>query len=1602
MPGYSMLQFIEMSALFSTAGLAIPENTHQGLRQYPQQPTQGSAHSLRTLGQITQIQGQLVQANDSVSASSGRFSVNSATSSSSAGNPILVSHNADGSTLPQITLEKSGKPLFEAFRSGYEALGKILSDHLRKSGKTYQALRGEGQNQFLLDAQGHLVQLHHSPEAVVLVRSSQAQGAPAGAAQPQRLDCRPWVVGVENNPQSALPTLSRAHVAYLTGSHRDVEGRSLRLHEQQLYAFDDQEKTWRLTDLKFSTLLTPGNGNVYGQTEHALVDLSNPHLSRVALPGEVKACAVSVNQQLAVLSGDQSQRLQLFDLAQPAAPVPSVTLRLDNGAAQAKSIALSPAYLFICDTLGRLYSVKREDLDRPVLDLQPVEYTYPDGLSLPTMDGTGPVRGFLSGDQGQVHVLVHDSLEAVHALPVEGDQERVNRGWNLSNVLVLNSRSGLPTPPTPASDQIWDLEPVGRIGLSGQRLMRWDTASQAWAETGIEAEQLQCGLNGKAYLLQGGVLKKLDVGQKPHTLAFGGDHALSHRPQTTAVTVKDTLAGLEERTVSAFAMLNDKHFVVIDAQKGLTVHHPTGEPTTLDFPQAVGKPTALALDGQHRLYAITNSGDLFVMDKEAWQARGEVSRGAATWTDVLTPPGTNLLNIHTGKQWLNATFSENGVHRRMQLEVQPSDVKKPLAQMKIKWVPMEMPAADQNGFYDLSARLRGNELGASFGWGHTNPSWATFAGTARVNVSAGGVSGIENSIKVDHLSQFRAHIFKPTLETPRWAKTLAYYLQHQFQGRKGLHELYKDESDVFKGLQPLNSPAPKVGLQTRIEQLEIGPQGADLKKALQVFRSQLQESSLRTLTHLGQALGQSTLLKQQVGVLDAKGGVSAPSRRRDVTLKVSEVAQKLNISSSGHDLIKALKAPFAQLGAASDTLQLLEKLDKSGLRVSHQKVNVPLGRLRDAGDSQGLTKARLALDAMAVAKLAKLLDTLKVPVKLQDLQSEFEEIQREYEGAMIKRMTDIGFTDHASLEATYDGIKSVLNAFKKEDHALSVNLRSAMGSRTRVELKQSFKDTLRHLNPDDELSLQRSYGGTLSTPGLPVPAVKPSAGLGASRNYGLTAERVDKGLKICLLRDGVALANLGIAWRLKLGQPIDTDQWSLGFKSGVDFKANSSTTQRNAVEFIVPDEGIEQFVDGLFDGTLKPLDLLQKSGELAAQNSLRFNFDITTSVVAVEVGLDLKESPVSFNAGLAVNANLFTYGQHSVKQGNVQEQVQERSKNRPRLINSANVTLSAKGQLSASERAFNGEEVSAPIGGAVNVGVGVDNKTTKRTKFNFKQAVPLTAPGLQKLVSQMGSAYQDKSSQQQLKRLAALYAPSVSGGVAAENRVAYLRDLSTCFPLGKAGNNAQYAACQALQRAVFEQQGVEKNIPLLDSAHFESAYTDLTRLSAQGLVSKVSGAFIKNHTQSNAEHVAELLREDAMLKALVKQLQRSGGTLVKVRLELKDSEQKDVHRRTLEKDLTLDQLEEMLCDRSKTRIKAITVSQSASKMDGFTSPVSLLGYNSSATINVVKTLGKISFSYGLNESIPKSYALEGALANPAQAFKDTLVALRESGLELNS
>ena len=121
-----------------------------------------------------------------------------------------------------------------------------------------------------------------------------------------------------------------------------------------------------------------------------------------------------------------------------------------------------------------------------------------------------------------------------------------------------------------------------------------------------------------------------------------------------------------------------------------------------------------------------------------------------------------------------------------------------------------------------------------------------------------------------------------------------------------------------------------------------------------------------------------------------------------------------------------------------------------------------------------------------------------------------------------------------------------------------------------------------------------------------------------------------------------------------------------------------------------------------------------------------------------------------------------------------------------------------------------------------------------------------------------------------------------------------------------------------------------------------------------------------------------------------------------MRLELKDSVQDRIDEGSRRGDLSQKELAALLSDRDNMRIKAITVFQSVNQPESFTSPLPLVSYSSSASLNVNKTLGKINFSYGQDQDTPKSYFLDGELSRPGASLKATVDALKKDGLQLKS
>ncbi len=215
----------------------------------------------------------------------------------------------------------------------------------------------------------------------------------------------------------------------------------------------------------------------------------------------------------------------------------------------------------------------------------------------------------------------------------------------------------------------------------------------------------------------------------------------------------------------------------------------------------------------------------------------------------------------------------------------------------------------------------------------------------------------------------------------------------------------------------------------------------------------------------------------------------------------------------------------------------------------------------------------------------------------------------------------------------------------------------------------------------------------------------------------------------------------------------------------------------------------------------------------------------------------------------------------------------------------------------------------------------IDDKTVKRVKFRFNVATPMTTESLDKLSKSLGAAFKDKATTARLADLKdplnALYA-DMNPEQAIQARLDGLKALFADKP---SQNDTQYKALRDLKRAVVQHEASVNNHSVLDNARFETSKTSLSGLSKESILTRIMGSIREASAPGNAARVAEYMRQDPTLSAMVKQLENSQGTLARVRLEPKDSLIDDIDEGSRRGTLTQTQLSGLLENRNNMRIK---------------------------------------------------------------------------------
>ncbi|MCO8169100.1 AvrE-family type 3 secretion system effector [Pseudomonas sp. 21LCFQ02] len=1508
-----------------------------------------------------------------------------------------------------VSLDAKGHASFEHFDP--PALKDLLQNTLGQEGKTYLAHNRteQGNKQVLLEADGHLLHLEQSDTALVVMRSSDGLALPAGS-KPGSVELfgKDQSMGLKGDegPGKTLP--DKALLAQVSGVYQDRDGQQLRLHDDKLQQLHPATRSWspvpQSAGQKFSELTHGGNGQVYGRNSDTLIELSGDKGRHMHLPG-LTAHSVAADGSVAMLAGKDTQTVQIGKMgdAQPL----QVTLQLDGGKAEAAHVGLSRDRLFVTDTEGRLYSASREVLKNTdgALKLQPETGYQPAGGKLGAQH---QVTGFMSGADGQLHVQVKNNAGQTHSHTLDEQSASLKGGWNLSDVIVIENKRGLPVAKTPPNESIHNLERGGSIGLVDGRIQKWDTTTQDWKDTGLkDIDRLQRGTNGSAFVLKEGKLSHLKVEPDYAKNPFNSQHQLTQAPRSTKVEVGDELKGLDDRVIKAFAAVTDKQFVAMDDSGRMTAHQDKQDPKELTRQGLNGEVAHLALDADGTLHAQTSNGELYFMAKDDWQAKPQ-ERPDAKWTRMPVP----------GKVETLRTEDDNSIS--VKLKESPLSNGQDTFNLKGKtWSPMDPRPVDPNALRELFDRLDN---------GTTRWKIPFTGGTATASVNLLGRNGMEQSHKSGTMDFIRAHVFKPSLEIPRPLQNMGDYAQHLWQGREGLGDVYKAQAPLFKQLSEIDTstsaPAAGHNLKDRIASLELGSEGKTLVDELQTFREDLEKSAHGTVMHMGREKKLLNLHGEfKEGLKD-----KPPSAPRD------------------NDLITLASTTLDKLAPSQDnpTGKLLQDLKGKGMTLSHMAVDTPADQRRDGGNHLQLSKARLALDIVTLKGLDELVDKAQNPPPGTDpaahaktLKAGLEQLRdKTYGENPIKQVTDMGFSGHRELEKTYNGIKAFLNGFNDPQHAISVNMRAATGSADQAQLAATLKDSLKRLeHPDDELAISRNYGMTVSTPFFNLaklaPGPWPAGSVDGTRNYALMAERGEKGVEVYMFHEGAGTLNAGVgggenflpnitsADQLAKMTAIDTGndrRGAFAFRFGGDVTLSDSKTQRTGVAFTVPDEKIDRFVDDLFGGKLKPMDILKEASNHKSHHMSRNNFEVNASATLearLQLGITDKDSkPLTaaarFGAGVTVNVNLATHTKQTLSQENPKERLDEESKNRMRFFNSLKGNVFGRAQLAGSNTQAAPAPGAAPSSQAINNSMGLtatlaaDSKTTKRVKFKYEEATPLSTEDVTKLSTSLEKAFKDKASQTELTRLADGKQPMYSGADDKDKARLQLKGLNDFFASKPAHNDDQYAALRDLKRAVARQDASLERHSVLANARFESSYTNLSRLDEQSVASKILSVVNPHHAPSNAENVAKLLDQDPTLKSILKDLQNSKGTLARVRLEPKDSVIDRIDQGSRDGSLTQKELSKLLEDRDNMRIKAITVFKSAAQTDGFTTPLPILSGTSSTSVGVTKVVGKINFNYGEDQDKPKNYFVDGDLARPSKTQSDLAQALKKEGLELKS
>ncbi|AZE92829.1 Type III effector protein AvrE1 [Pseudomonas orientalis] len=873
----------------------------------------------------------------------------------------------------------------------------------------------------LRDERDYLFHIHPTPAVAAVFRSSLPD------------------TGGGEGCVSSLGTPGRGHLASVSGIQTTAEGEQFRLDEGRLYRFEPLALTW-LPDADNRTYSRIGltrEGQLLKTPREAL-DSSAQGRTSVVLSQAQGASVVQIQgaDMTAVRPVDES-----------GAPV------------QLTRIGLAGTTLYGATADGELLRADvrlARDGTLPMVaqSLVPLEQV---------LKGAVRVEGFFHDDAGQLNALARDARQQLHSVSLDkagGPRPE----WNLSDILVKGIEKGLPLPSQQALTTAVDLGPRGKVAFDSGTLLSWDAAAQRWdkcAQQGVT--NLERGLDGRAYVLQDGQLKAVNVNKVRDPVFEGASHELSALPKPRPqVSLDEVLAGDIQRPVTGFAVADGRNFVMVDKDHQLQacVDGMVG-PLRLSPTLAI---KTLALDHEANLYAHTQLGELFKLDHHVWQgSEGAVSR----WARVELPQGQSLESLRMGADRHLIGGWDKQFHRL--------DDAAPSA---MAWGPVR-PAMKEASLADT---LKATQTHTSVPGG---------ALTASSNVLGQTREGVP--IKRHLFQGIKAH-FHPLQALGEKGQSIG----HHINGRRGLESVYADDKRLHQQLESLSRSKPVgAGLSACLAALsEPGPRQALAGKISQAL-AKVEQSSQASARLLG----------------DLHGLTFDPQPRLSRTVVSAE--------STLHRLYEAFKR--VEPSAQKSTATLLANFEGQGLRLPEWKPE----RKRDLGHPSALIEGDLIHHAGTLKQLAGVVEELSSTSgysksALERIEASLNAVMKGFEQSPVHMLSSQQIVSYDQAESLYDNFKLLAKDLGTPGSALHWHLSGVLGLPADASIENAMTQQVRQMESGHTLSPSRTQGKSL---GFIVTGIKPVAPLeffleaSKSHSHGVSISRTDQGARVEISTD---------------------------------------------------------------------------------------------------------------------------------------------------------------------------------------------------------------------------------------------------------------------------------------------------------------------------------------------------------------------------------------------------------------------------------------------------------------------------------------------------